>query len=114
MVRVPAFTPLGPLELYKALHAWAAAGLPGTKAVYGIAHAQGRFAEGAERVVYQCNEVLSCDGGEHAVRIGRRLVAKEARFTQQLDDHKCVRRGCQPRPWLNMHWRGVVIVICIE
>ena len=51
---------------------------------HGLAYTEHSFAEGAERIVFQCSEVVSCDGGVNAVRVGPRLVAKETKFTQYL------------------------------
>ncbi|KXZ45262.1 hypothetical protein GPECTOR_56g358 [Gonium pectorale] len=50
----------------------------------GIAHAAYKFAEGAERVVFQCTEVVSVDGGATGYSVGPRLVAKETRYTEHL------------------------------
>ena len=45
------------------------------------------FSEGAERVVYRCSEVLvDRANGPWALRVGSRLVAKETRFEQHLND----------------------------
>ncbi|KAG2501020.1 hypothetical protein HYH03_000840 [Edaphochlamys debaryana] len=56
----------------------------------GIAHAKHKFAEGAERVVFQCTEVVSHDGYS-ALAVGPRLVAKSTRYQQHMrsaDFHK--------------------------
>ncbi|GLC46882.1 hypothetical protein PLESTB_000663900 [Pleodorina starrii] len=52
----------------------------------GIAHAMNAFGEGAERVVYQCTELVTFDGGVTGYCVGPRLVAKTSRYTQHLDD----------------------------
>ncbi|PNH12275.1 Eukaryotic elongation factor 2 kinase [Tetrabaena socialis] len=61
----------------------------------GMAHAQLKFGEGAERVVYQCSEVVSVDDGLTAYCIGPRLVAKSTRFSQCLDDADFHRVFCR-------------------
>ena len=53
-------------------------------AEFGVAHATHKFAEGAERVVFQCTEVVSFDGGRTAHSVGPRLVAKEARHVEHM------------------------------
>lgn len=53
----------------------------------GIAHAQHKFAEGAERVVFQCTECHSLDGGATAYAMGPKLVAKSTRHQERLNSH---------------------------
>lgn len=62
---------------------------------HGVARAHAKFAEGAERVVFQCTEVVSADGGATVYTCGPRLVAKEARHLQHLNDHKFHRTFCR-------------------
>ncbi|GFR40057.1 hypothetical protein Agub_g595 [Astrephomene gubernaculifera] len=61
----------------------------------GIAHRMYKFGEGAERVVFQCTEVVSFDGGVTAVCVGPRLVAKSTRFKQHLEDASFHRTFCK-------------------
>lgn len=61
----------------------------------GIAHAMVKFGEGAERVVYQCTEVVSFDGGKTGYCVGPRLVAKSSRYKEHLDiDQEFHREFC--------------------
>ena len=59
--------------------------LPVSLTHHGLACTEDSFAEGAERIAFQCSEVVSCNDGVNAVRVGPRLVAKETKFTQYLD-----------------------------
>lgn len=54
----------------------------------GIAHAETKFAEGVERVVFQCSECVSYDGGASAFRVGPRLVAKQAKYLEHMRSDK--------------------------
>ncbi|KXZ55302.1 hypothetical protein GPECTOR_3g437 [Gonium pectorale] len=61
----------------------------------GIAHAAYKFAEGAERVVFQCTEVVSVDAGATGYSVGPRLVAKDTRHTEHLGCEKFHRTFCR-------------------
>ena len=52
----------------------------------GVAWARAKLSEGAERVVFKCTEVMADEENRRGIRVGPRLVAKETRFVQQLDD----------------------------
>lgn len=58
----------------------------------GLAHAQHKFAEGAERVVFQCTEVVSYDGGRSGYSVGPRLVAKGPRHQEHLSSSSSFHR----------------------
>lgn len=76
--------------LEQARRVYADSDLPIGLSHHGLAYTEHSFAEGAERIVFQCSEVVSCDDGVNAVRVGPRLVAKETKFTQllgQVDFH---------------------------
>ncbi|PNW88703.1 hypothetical protein CHLRE_01g040950v5 [Chlamydomonas reinhardtii] len=62
---------------------------------WGVAHARRLFSEGAERVVFQCTEVVSVDGGATAYAIGPRLVAKQTRHQERVHDPKFHRTFCR-------------------
>ncbi|KAG2454441.1 hypothetical protein HYH02_001460 [Chlamydomonas schloesseri] len=64
-------------------------------AQYGVAHARVSFSEGGERVVFQCTEVVSVDGGATAYAVGPRLVAKQSRHEESLYDRKFNRTFCR-------------------
>ncbi len=61
----------------------------------GIAHAMFKFGEGAERVVFQCSEVVSLDGGKTAYCVGPRLVAKQPRHEQNMRREDFHRTFCR-------------------
>ncbi|GIL85914.1 hypothetical protein Vretimale_8980 [Volvox reticuliferus] len=61
----------------------------------GVAHAMHKFGEGAERVVYQCTEVVSFDGGKTGYCVGPRLVAKSTRFNEYLQTEEFHRDFCR-------------------
>ncbi|KAG2455009.1 hypothetical protein HYH02_000834 [Chlamydomonas schloesseri] len=61
----------------------------------GVAHGRNWFSEGAERVVFQCTEVVSVDGGATAYAVGPRLVAKQSRHEEQVFDPKFHRTFCR-------------------
>ncbi|PNW84737.1 hypothetical protein CHLRE_03g156650v5 [Chlamydomonas reinhardtii] len=61
----------------------------------GVAHGRNWFSEGAERVVFQCTEVVSVDGGATAHAIGPRLVAKQSRHEEQVFEPKFHRTFCR-------------------
>ncbi|KAG2448498.1 hypothetical protein HYH02_006389 [Chlamydomonas schloesseri] len=62
---------------------------------WGVAHARRAFSEGAERVVFQCTEVVSVDGGATAYAVGPRLVAKQSRHQEHLFDPRFHRTFCR-------------------
>ncbi|GIL64651.1 hypothetical protein Vafri_18557 [Volvox africanus] len=66
---------------------------PGTQR--GVAHAMYKFAEGAERVVYQCTEVVSFDNGATGYCVGPHLVAKSTRFNEHLQTEEFHRDFCR-------------------
>ncbi len=61
----------------------------------GIAHAKCKFGEGAERVVFQCSEVVSTDGGKTGFCVGLRLVAKQTRYEEHVKKEDFHRDFCR-------------------
>ncbi len=77
-------------------------------AQYGVAHARASFSEGVERVVFQCTEVVSVDGGKTAYTVGPRLVAKQSRHQEQLYNPKFNRTFCRTQGKAEQGRRGGV------
>eukprot|EP00798_Chlamydomonas_sp_ICE-L_P022996 gene22996-30184_t len=67
----------------------------GIKGERGVAHATWTFANGAERVVHQCTEVVSYDGGEMAFCVGPSLVAKQTIHNEYMGDGKFHKTFCR-------------------
>eukprot|EP00798_Chlamydomonas_sp_ICE-L_P022991 gene22991-30179_t len=61
----------------------------------GVAHATCSLANGAERVVFQCTDVVSFDGGETAYCVGPKLVAKQTRHQELMHDVEFHRKFCR-------------------
>eukprot|EP00798_Chlamydomonas_sp_ICE-L_P013595 gene13595-19468_t len=61
----------------------------------GVAHATCSLANGAERVVFQCTDVVSFDGGETAHCVGPKLVAKQTRHQELMHDVEFHRKFCR-------------------
>jgi hypothetical protein len=59
--------------------------LASSSIVHGVVHNKSWFARGAERVVYQCREVLSgIDSREVLMIVGPKLVAKQSVYEEQV------------------------------
>jgi hypothetical protein len=50
----------------------------------GVIHNKHWFARGAERVVYQCREVMSNSAKSQIVLVGPKLVAKQSQYKEQM------------------------------
>ena len=82
---------------------------------WGVAHARRLFSEGAERVVFQCTEVVSVDGGATAYAIGPRLVAKQTRHQERVHDPKFHRTFCRTQgAWYGMRRNNACLLIRVH
>ncbi len=87
----------------------------------GVAHAMYKFGEGAERVVFQCSEVVSLDGGATAYCVGPRLVAKQPRYEQHMRKEDFHRTFCRTQggcaacvPHWSLPWSGCNCTGCMD
>eukprot|EP00798_Chlamydomonas_sp_ICE-L_P022993 gene22993-30181_t len=61
----------------------------------GVAHATCSLANGAERIVYQCTDVVSYNGGQTAYCVGPKLVAKSSIHQEHVYDVEFHRKFCR-------------------